>query len=249
MFTDTTHEKNTYCSGVYSEKHTKCSSISDASKTEYISLHHYMTPKTAFLLRIEKTIRYLVSNGLTKQIIMILIKIKHLLFASGNMLLLWVFYNFTFFMLVACSHREQVYSLETEIMISADWSRSGLNEKEQDYGATTVFYPTDGSSPLMVLMGDRTYKTVYLKEGRYDVVLFNRSFDDFGNLGFRGEDAYRTLEAHATNVVTKDVPSTEIIIMDSPDELAADCMESFEVTPGMSGNYSSGMTNWGGQKD
>ena len=52
------------------------------------------------------------------------------------MLLLWVFYNFTFFMLVACSHREQVYSLETEIMISADWSRSGLNEKEQDYGAT-----------------------------------------------------------------------------------------------------------------
>ena len=137
---------------------------------------------------------------------MILIKIKHLLFASGNMLLLWVFYNFTFFMLVACSHREQVYSLETEIMISADWSRSGLNEKEQDYGATTVFYPTDGSSPIMVLMGDRTYKTVYLKEGRYDVVLFNRSFDDFGNLGFRGEDAYRTLEAHATNVVTKDVP-------------------------------------------
>ena len=125
-----------------------------------------MTPKTAFLLRIEKTIRYLVSNGLTKQIIMILIKIKHLLFASGNMLLLWVFYNFTFFMLVACSHREQVYSLETEIMISADWSRSGLNEKEQDYGATTVFYPTDGSSPIMVLMGDRTYKTVYLKEGR-----------------------------------------------------------------------------------
>lgn len=191
---------------------------------------------------------YLVSNGLTKQIIMILIKIKHLLFASGNMLLLWVFYNFTFFMLVACSHREQVYSLETEIMISADWSRSGLNEKEQDYGATTVFYPTDGSSPIMVLMGDRTYKTVYLKEGRYDVVLFNRSFDDFGNLGFRGEDAYRTLEAHATNVVTKNVPSTEIIIMDSPDELAADCMESFEVTPGMSGNYSSGMTNWGSKK-
>ena len=135
-----------------------------------------------------------------------------MLFASGNMLLLWVFYNFTFFMLVACSHREQVYSLETEIMISADWSRSGLNEKEQDYGATTVFYPTDGSSPIMVLMGDRTYKTVYLKEGRYDVVLFNRSFDDFGNLGFRGEDAYRTLEAHATNVVTKDVPLSLIHI-------------------------------------
>ena len=164
------------------------------------------------------------------------------------MLLLWVFYSFAFFMLVACSHRDQVYSLETEIMISADWSRSGLNEREQDYGATTVFYPTDGSSPIMVLMGDRTYKTVHLKEGRYDVVLFNRSFGDFGNLGFRGEDAYRTLEAHATNVVTKDAPSTEIIITDSPDELAADCMESFEVTSGMSGNYSSSMANRGSKK-
>lgn len=160
------------------------------------------------------------------------------------MLLLWVFYNFTFFMLVACSHREQVYFLETEIIISADWSRSGLNEKEQDYGATTVFYPTDGSSPIMVLMGGRTYKTVYLKEGRYDVVLFNRSFDDFGNLGFRGR-CLPDVGGTCHKCGDKGCPSTEIIIMDSPDELAADCMESFEVTPGMSGNYSSGMTNWG----
>ncbi len=49
--------------------------------------------------------------------------------------------------------------------------------------------------------------------------------------------------------MTKDVPSTEIIIMDSPDELLQPIVwKSFEVTPGMSGNYSSGMTNWGGKK-
>lgn len=50
LFTDTAHEKNTYCPGVYSEKHTKHSSISDASKTEYISLHYYMTLQTALLI-------------------------------------------------------------------------------------------------------------------------------------------------------------------------------------------------------
>ncbi len=32
------------------KKHTKCSSISDVSKTEYISLHYYVTPQTAFLI-------------------------------------------------------------------------------------------------------------------------------------------------------------------------------------------------------
>ena len=180
---------------------------------------------------------------------MMLINIKHLLSTLRNMLLLWVFYSFVFFMSVACNHREQFYSLETEIMICANWSRSGLNEKEQDYGATTVFYPTDGSIPIVVLMGDRMYKTVYLKEGCYDVILFNRSFDDFGNLGFRGEDAYRTLEAHVKNVVTKDEPAAEIIITDSPDELAVDCMDGFEVTSGMSGNYLSIMANRSGKKN
>ena len=162
MFTDTTHEK-IHIVPVCILKNTQSAPPFLMPQNGIYFFTSLYDSQNSFLLRIEKTIRYLVSNGLTKQIIMILIKIKHLLFASGNMLLLWVFYNFTFFMLVACSHREQVYSLETEIMISADWSRSGLNEKEQDYGATTVFYPTDGSSPIMVLMGDRTYKTVYLE--------------------------------------------------------------------------------------
>lgn len=95
------------------------------------------------------------------------------------------------FLLVACNRRELTYSPEATITISADWSQSGLNEKEQDYGATAIFYPTDGSTPFVALMGDRIYKTLCLKEGCYNVVLFNRSFDDFGNLCFRGEKTTR----------------------------------------------------------
>lgn len=92
---------------------------------------------------------------------------------------LYILYLFVF-LLVACNRRELTYSPEATITISADWSQSGLNEKEQDYGATAIFYPTDGSTPFVALMGDRTYKTLCLKEGCYNVVLFNRSFDDFG---------------------------------------------------------------------
>ena len=157
---------------------------------------------------------------------------------------LYTFFLFVF-LLVACDRRELTYSLEAAITISADWSHSGLNEKEQDYGATAIFYPTDGGSPIVALMGDRTYKTLRLKEGSYNVILFNRSFDDFGNLGFRGEENYRTLEAHAKNIETRNESFPERIITESPDELAADCIEGFEVTSDMLENYSPAITKQG----
>ena len=138
----------------------------------------------------------------------------------------------------ACERRELTYSDEAEITVTADWSKAGLSDKEQEYGATTVFYPTDGSTPIVALMGDRTQKTMRLKKGRYDVVLFNRSFDDFGYLGFRGAESYRTLEAHVRNIEARSDPSSGKVVTDNPDELAAGCLEGFEVTPGMLGNYS-----------
>lgn len=154
---------------------------------------------------------------------------------------LYILYLFVF-LLVACNRRELTYSPEATITISADWSQSGLNEKEQDYGATTIFYPTDGSTPFVALMGDRTYKTLCLKEGCYNVVLFNRSFDDFGNLCFRGEENYQTLEAYVKKMEIRNESSSERIIMESPDELAADYIEGFEVTSDMPENYSSAIT-------
>ena len=150
----------------------------------------------------------------------------------------YVFLFISFLLFCSCDRRELTYSSEAEITISADWSQSELGEKEQEYGATAVFYPTDGSAPIVVLMGDRTQKTVRLKEGCYNVVLFNRSFDDFSNIGFRGHESYLTLEAHVKNIETRNTPPPERIITDSSDELAADCTENFEVNSGMLGNYS-----------
>lgn len=152
-----------------------------------------------------------------------------------------LFLCLTFF---SCDRRELTYSYEAEITVTADWSKADLSEQEGRYGATAIFYPTDGSAPVTVLMGDRSRKTVRLKEGRYNVVLFNRSFDDFGSIAFRGTDAHHTLEAYAKNAQTKGTDSGKVAT-DSPDELAAGCVEEFEVTAEMLGNYSSAMTKQG----
>lgn len=138
--------------------------------------------------------------------------------------------------LSSCDRRELTYSDEAEITLTADWSKAGLSEQEGRYGATAIFYPTDGGTPLTVLMGDRSRKTVRLKEGRYNVVVFNRSFDDFSGIAFRGTDAHHTLEAYAKNAQTQEADNGKVAT-DSPDELAADCVEAFEVTSGMLGNY------------
>lgn len=131
-------------------------------------------------------------------------------------------------LLSACERRELTYPHESEITITADWSKAGLSEREGQYGATAVFYPVDGGAPVTVLMGDRERKTARLKKGRYNVVLFNRSFDDFGSIAFRGMETHHTLEAYAKNAQNRGVNSGKVAT-DSPDELAAACVENFEV--------------------
>lgn len=133
----------------------------------------------------------------------------------------------------SCDRRELTYYMESEIEIRADWSYSGLTDGEAGYGATAIFYPENGGAPKVVLMGNREYAKVRLPEGRYNVILFNRSFDDFACIAFRGEDCYGTLEAYASRVESR---AEELA--DSPETLAADRIEGFEVTEDMLGNYS-----------
>lgn len=52
---------------------------------------------------------------------------------------LWCISLFT-----ACDRRELTYYMESEITVEADWSKADLDE-EQEYGATLVIYPQDGS--------------------------------------------------------------------------------------------------------
>lgn len=141
-------------------------------------------------------------------------------------------------LLFGCERRELSYPLpstEADVEITADWSGAGLGEEEQHHGATALFYPASGGSPEVVLMGDRTRKVVRLAEGRYSVILFNRSFHDFGRTAFRGESTYSTLEAYAKRIEPlgtdgAETPPAGRVVTEGPDELAVARMETFEVT-------------------
>ena len=90
------------------------------------------------------------------------------------------------------------------------------------------------------MMGDRSGDAVRLPMGVYDIIVFNRSFNDFSNIAFRG-NSYETLEAYARKVETRVDKKTRVetrTIISSPDELAAATLEGFTVTEDMLGNYS-----------
>ena len=139
-----------------------------------------------------------------------------------------------------CERRALTYYEVTELHILVDWSQSGLVAEEENYGSTILFYPRDGGAPHIFQMGERTGETVRLPMGTYDAIIFNRSFNDFSNIAFRG-DSYETLEAYARKVETRVDEVTRVetrTIISSPDELAVATLEGFIVTEDMLGNYS-----------
>lgn len=143
-----------------------------------------------------------------------------------------VFYLFLCLCLSSCDRRELTYYETAQITLTADWSQSGL-EGEDNYGATAVFYPQTGGEPKIVLMGNRTRAIAQLPEGHYNVILFNRSFDDFSAIDFRGTESFGTLEAYAKKIESRAESQT---IVSSPEKLAVAVVQDFEVTESMLGN-------------
>lgn len=74
---------------------------------------------------------------------------KHKYPASFPLLCI-VFLHITF---LACERRELTYYEVAEISLSADWSLSGLDSKEADFGATALFYPQTGGEPKVFRFG------------------------------------------------------------------------------------------------
>lgn len=164
-------------------------------------------------------------------------------FRQKNIRTKFSLYVLLFFSLSFCSceRRELTYYEVSEISVHADWSGSGLDEEESNYGATIVFYSRGGGEPKVFLLGDRSGSVIRLPEGVYDAVLFNRSFNDFSNIAFRGNNGYATLEAYARKIETRrdDETRTETrTIASSPDGIASAIIEGFTVTEDMLGNYS-----------
>lgn len=149
-------------------------------------------------------------------------------------------------LLCGCERREITYYLESELEIRADWSASLLDEDEERFGATTVFFPVDvapstkGGDTRQVSMGTRESEKTRLPEGTYHAIIFNRSPEGFASIRFTG-DTFDTYTASARQVETRTDPDTRTVtrvLLSTPEELAADLLTGFTVTEGMLGNYS-----------
>lgn len=125
-----------------------------------------------------------------------------------------------------CNRRDISYDIESEITVDADWSQADL-EEEHKYGATLIIYPQDNSKPRIELMGNRTRTTFRLPRGRYNIILFNRSFNDFSSVVFRGVDHFETVEAYARQVETR---AGTRVITSSPEKLATAVIRDFNAT-------------------
>ena len=106
----------------------------------------------------------------------------------------------SFLLFISCNRRELTYYEVVGVTLMADWSQAGL-EGEDTYGATAVFYPQNGGVPQTVLMGNRTHAITRLPKGHYNVILFNRSFSDFGGRLLSEERMLSyTFEAYAKQI-------------------------------------------------
>lgn len=115
--------------------------------------------------------------------------------------------------IVSCSANRVSSDEKLEVAINVDWSESGLSSSSE--GATCIFYPKAGGAPIKILMGDRNYEKTLLSKGQYDVLVFNRTFGEFGNITFLEEDKFETIKACLKQEYTRSMN-----LLASPDELA-----------------------------
>lgn len=133
---------------------------------------------------------------------------------------------------LSCQRIEITYddSMEYDmVQIDIDWSKTGMIPD----GATVVFYPKNGTTPVKVLMTSTTQQ-VKLKKGVYSIIAINNSFSDFDNIVFRGINKYETIEAYAKPIARPAKIKTESnSFTKGLDQLAIAKLDYFEVTQEM----------------
>ena len=135
-------------------------------------------------------------------------------------------------LLLGCSHESPLDDPATlcKVRLDVDWSAAKI---ELD-GMTAIFYPIDGSQRSEFLSNQVTGKEIRLKEGVYNVVVFNQAAGDFSYFSIEGQDQYATLR-----VVMKErasewyEPENGERVAHEPEPFAVSLVQGFEVTKAM----------------
>ena len=113
--------------------------------------------------------------------------------------------------------------------ININWSKLPI----KPLGMSLRCYPRSGRIPTIVQTNNVDETTVKLKEGIYDIVIFNQIPSDFRRLKFIGLDLYHTIEIGSVPVVTYADWLEGIQLHENPEHFASETLEGFEVSPDM----------------
>lgn len=137
-------------------------------------------------------------------------------------------------MLSGCHMSELTYDYHPfcEVGLYVDWSCL----EEPPKGMTAMFYPQDGGEVVKHLSNDVHETTVHLREGIYNVILFNKDEGGFGTIGFKGMDKFQTARIHAVESSGAKgwySKADNELVAAQPEPFAVAILTDFEVTEDM----------------
>ncbi len=142
-------------------------------------------------------------------------------------------YIFLSLIVISSCRRELCYDYRpfTDVSLEVDWSEFS----ETPSGMTAMFFPKEGGEPTVYSTHNIRKTAVPVREGVYDVLLFNQRPTEFATLGFRGMDRFETAEVYALELDSKTWYSKagKEKIAFEPEPFAVASYENFEVTEEM----------------
>ena len=130
--------------------------------------------------------------------------------------------------LFGCERRPLVYEKEGDcaVVINVNWEQLPI----KPMGMSVICYPRGGGIPTIVYTNNVDKTNVTLKEGIYDIVVFNQIPSDFRRLKFTGLDLYSSIAIESVPVVTDAKWLDGIQLHENPEHFASETLEGFEVT-------------------
>ena len=140
--------------------------------------------------------------------------------------------------LSSCERRELTYDYYPycDVSIAVDWS-AAFPASEKPTGMSVWSYPKDGGSPIKNQSNSVDQIDIALREGIYDIVVFNQIPSDFGTIGFRNTEDLSKFEVYAVDEVTSkwyvSKAESQENILRQPEKFAVIVYRDFEVTEDM----------------
>ncbi len=136
--------------------------------------------------------------------------------------------------LTACERRELTYDYHPfcEVTLEVDWSRF----VETPTGMTAIFYNESGEAVATHTTHSVHRTKISLREGKYNIILFNQSPPEFGTIGFRGFERFAEADVYPQEKTTTKgwyTKADDEVVAVHPEPLGMATFEGFEVTEDM----------------